>query len=94
MDLDADGNPLKQKISRLTVASDKAHGLLGKVDLDLSRYGEEDFLVQQLPLEGCEYEGAFIEVGLKGAESKAPLSKGSPTAEGAAATNSSMLLLV
>jgi hypothetical protein len=45
IDMDEDGNPTKPKMSVLTVASDKAHGLLGKADLDLSLFTKDDFNV-------------------------------------------------
>ena len=44
IEVDADGNPTKPKNSKLTVASDKSHGLLGKIELDLSKYGKDEFV--------------------------------------------------
>lgn len=70
MEVDAEGKPTRSKMSQLVVASDKAHGILGKADLDLSQFGTTDFQVHQLPLRECEYENAFIEVRLKGAEKR------------------------
>jgi len=43
MDVDANGRPTKSKMSQLVVASDKAHGILGKADLDLSQFGQDEF---------------------------------------------------
>lgn len=51
--------------SQLTVASDKARGILGKADLDLSQFSYDDFKVLKLDVRDCQYEGAWIEVGLK-----------------------------
>mmetsp|Transcript_23650 Transcript_23650/g.31694 ORF Transcript_23650/g.31694 Transcript_23650/m.31694 type:complete len:88 (+) Transcript_23650:64-327(+) len=36
MEIDFGGKPTRAKMSQLVVASDKAHGILGKADLDLS----------------------------------------------------------
>ena len=52
--------------SQLTVASDKARGILGKAELDLSLYGDNEFKIHKLPLTNCKYADAFVEVGLKG----------------------------
>ena len=52
------------------IASDKAHGILGKADLDLSQFGTTDFQVHVLPLRDCAFEGASVEVRLKGAEKR------------------------
>lgn len=68
MDIDASGKPTRAKMSQLVVASDKTHGILGKADLDLSQFGIDDFRVHTLPLRDCAYEGASIEVHLKGQE--------------------------
>ena len=38
---------------------------MGKAELDLSLYGDDDFNILKLKLENCEFEDAFIEVGLK-----------------------------
>ena len=43
MEVDFNGNPTRAKMSNLVVASDKAHGILGKADLDLSQFGKDDF---------------------------------------------------
>ncbi len=51
--------------SQLTVASDKARGILGKADLDLSKFEYDDFNVLRLDVRECSFEGAWIEVGLK-----------------------------
>ena len=48
------------------MASDKSHGILGKAELDLSVFGDEDFHSVTLDLIDCKYEGAQISVGLKG----------------------------
>ena len=69
MEVDGDGNPTKSKMSKLTVASDKQHGLLGKADLDLSKFVKDDFMSFTLPLESCTesgvmVDGATIEVAL------------------------------
>jgi len=47
------------------VASDKARGILGKADLDLAQFSYDDYKVQRIEIRECEYEGAWIEVGLK-----------------------------
>lgn len=49
-------------------------------------------MVRQLALTECAYEGAFIEVGLKGSENATPKSKGTPT--GGAEANSSLVTLL
>lgn len=69
MATDENGTPQK-KLSKLTVASDKAHGILGTADLDLSLFEQEggDYRMHQIPLENCAYENATITVGLKGVE--------------------------
>ena len=41
---------------------------MGKADLDLSQYGLGEFQVHTLSLRDCQFEGASIEVHLKGAE--------------------------
>ena len=43
MEVDANNRPVKSKMSQLVVASNKQHGILGKADLDLSKYGTADF---------------------------------------------------
>lgn len=50
------------------VASDKAHGILGKADLDLSQFGQDEFQAHTLSLRDCAYENAQIVVHLKGQE--------------------------
>ena len=64
--MDTDGKPTKSKMSILTVASSKEIGILGKCELDLTKYGTDEFNMLKLPLTDCKYENAFIEVGLKG----------------------------
>ena len=46
--------------------SDKTRGTVGKAELDLALYGDNEFKTIKLPLQNCKYEGAFIEVGIKG----------------------------
>lgn len=65
MDVDADGNPTKAKMSKLTVTGDKGKGVLGEADLNLSEYAEHEFKIFKLPLKNCADPEAFIEVGLK-----------------------------
>ena len=79
--------------------SDKARGTLGKADLDLALYGENEFKIIKLPLMNCKYEGAFIEVGLKGTintkAAKTPTAAGNDTqVDGGSGLNSSMLTLL
>ena len=52
------------------VASDKAHGILGKANLNLAEYGVNEFQVHKLSLKDCEFEGATVEVHLKGSEKR------------------------
>ena len=78
MDVDFDGKPTRPKNSQLVIASDKAHGILGKADLDLSQYGTADFQMHKLPLYDCAYEGAFVEVSLKGAEKRRASTRNAP----------------
>lgn len=78
MDVDFDGKPTRPKNSQLVIASDKAHGILGKADLDLSQYGTTDFQMHKLPLYDCAYEGAFVEVSLKGAEKRRASTRNAP----------------
>ena len=100
MEVDQDGNPTKSKVSKLTVASDKQHGLLGKAELDLSKFGKDDFITYTLQLESCEeagkeVEGATIEVALKGVEnSSSPQGGTSPNASADGNTNKSILAVV
>jgi hypothetical protein len=52
---------------------------LGKAELDLSLYGDDEFNILKLKLENCESEDAFIEVGLKATPVvKAPVAPPSP----------------
>ena len=80
MEVDANGKPTRPKNSQLVVASDKAHGIIGKANLDLSKFGIADFETHQLYLTDCEYEGAFIEVRLKGAEKRRQSTKNNTNA--------------
>ena len=52
--------------SQLSIASDKVRGIIGKADLDLAQFEYDDFNVIRLEIKECQYEGAWIEVGLKG----------------------------
>ena len=52
----------------LTVASDKQRGILGKCELDLAEFDYEDFRIHRIDLNECQYEGAWVEVGLKASE--------------------------
>lgn len=65
MPCDEDGKPTKKKMSQLTIASDKARGILGKADLDLAQFSYDDYNVIRCPIAECAYEGAWIEVALK-----------------------------
>lgn len=51
--------------SQLTIASDKSRGILGKCDLDMAKFSYDDFNVLRLNIGECQYEGSWIEVGLK-----------------------------
>ena len=51
--------------SQLTIASDKSRGILGKCDLDMAQFSYDDFNVLRLNIGECQYEGSWIEVGLK-----------------------------
>lgn len=68
--MDEEGRPTKKKISNLHVASDKQKGILGEAQLDLTNYGLNESKIMKLPLEKCEYEGAYIEISIKGTEAK------------------------
>jgi len=70
MDVDADGNPTKAKMSKLTIAADKGKGVLGEADLNLSEYSEGEFKIMKLPLKNCSDTDAFIEIGIKGSQAK------------------------
>ena len=60
-----EGIPTKPKMSQLIIVSDKSRGILGKCDLDLTKFSYDDFNVLRLNLSECQYEGSWIEVGLK-----------------------------
>ena len=66
MPCDEAGTPKKSKMSLLTVASDKQRGILGKAQLDLAKFSYDEYRIIRLEIEECKYEGAWIEVGLKG----------------------------
>jgi hypothetical protein len=66
MDVDAEGNPTKAKMSKLTIMGDKGKGVLGEADLNLSEYTENEFKVLKLPLKNCADPDGFIEVAIKG----------------------------
>ena len=51
--------------SQITVASDKARGILGKCDLDIAKFDYDDFRMHTIEIRECAYEGATIEIGLK-----------------------------
>ena len=53
------------------VAGEKSRGILGEAQLDLTAYGENESKTIKIPLDKCDYEGAYIEVTLKGVEAKA-----------------------
>lgn len=67
MACDESGMPTKPKMSQLTIASDRARGILGKCDLDLAKFSYDDFTIHKIDITECQYEGAWIEVGLKAA---------------------------
>jgi len=67
MPCDDDGKPTKAKMSQLTIASDRSRGILGKCDLDLALFDYDDFQMHRIEVRECAYEGAWVEVGLKGA---------------------------
>ena len=75
------------------IASDKAHGILGKADLDLSKYGTSDFQVHRLTLNECAYEDAIVEVHLKGAEKRKKSTRNTPAAQEDLAATSSIMTL-
>ena len=51
MQVDAEtGKPNKAKMSNLVVAGDKNKGILGKADLDLAAYGNNDVNILRLDL--------------------------------------------
>eukprot|EP00347_Sterkiella_histriomuscorum_P014694 403359906 len=69
MDVNEDGVPIKDKMSKLTVyavAKDKSKTALGEADLNLSEYGENDYKVMKLNLRKCEDPSGYIEVALRG----------------------------
>ena len=53
-------------MSRLTVVGSKAVGIVGNVNLDLSLFDTGEHRKQVLALQKCKFEGATIEVGLRG----------------------------
>lgn len=65
---------------------------MGKAELDLSLFTENDFNVLILPLKDCQYENSFIEVGLKGGVN-APKSPGKATA-GSESLNEKALIAI
>ena len=60
-----EGVPTKPKMSQLTIASDKARGILGTCDLDMAKFSYDDYNVLRLDINECQYEGSWIEVALK-----------------------------
>mmetsp|Transcript_35470 Transcript_35470/g.43404 ORF Transcript_35470/g.43404 Transcript_35470/m.43404 type:complete len:115 (+) Transcript_35470:34-378(+) len=53
MTCDEEGRPTKAKMSTLTVASDKARGILGKCDLDLAKFNYDDFQMHRIEVREC-----------------------------------------
>ena len=93
------GKPAKPKMSHLTIASDKSKGIVGKAELDLSLYGDNEFNVFRLKLTECQSEDAYIEVGLKGVPAKPkdiamPSSPSATSAQSQNAAGSDSLLLL
>ena len=62
------GKPMRKKESNLVVVGDKKTGILGKVKLDLSKYGDGEYRILVLPLEKAVYENSVIECHLKGVD--------------------------
>ena len=80
MDIDLETNkPTKPKISHLTIVSDKARGILGKCELNLSLYGDGEFNILKIPVQDCSSEEAYVEVGLKGVPAKKTSTPTSPS---------------
>ena len=77
MDVDAEGNPTKPKMSKLTVTGDRSQ-LLGEADLNLCEYAENEFKIIKLPLKNCADPDGFIEVGIKGSPTKEKKSTADP----------------
>ena len=44
---------MKEKMSILTVASDKSRGILGKADLNLAQFNYDDYRIMRLPIQEC-----------------------------------------
>lgn len=78
MEVDSSGKATRSKMSQLIVLSDKSRGVLGKAELDLSKYGTNDFEVHRLALQECAYEDAFVEVRLKGSEKRKQSTRNTP----------------
>ena len=72
------------------MAGKKEIGIIGKVELDLAIFKRDDYNNVKLMLGSCEYEGAFIEVGVKGTESKGNTSSGNLNATAISPLNHSM----
>jgi len=70
MEVNEDGLPTKEKMSKLTIGGEKGKGALGEADLNLSEYSEDEFKIFKLPLKKCADPDAYIEVGLKATASK------------------------
>lgn len=92
MDIGEDGKPTKAKMSHLHVASDKSRGIIGKAELDLSQYGQDEFNVIKLPLQDCISEDGYIEVGLKGVPAKKAEAP-SPSPSNASGSDSLLVLI-
>lgn len=54
----------------MTITGDKAKGVLGEADLNLSDYQEGEYKIFKLPLKNCEDGEAYIEVGLRATQAK------------------------
>jgi len=74
MDVNAEGIPVKDKMSKLTVSKDKGKQTLGEADLNLSDYTENEYKTMKIPLRKCTDPDAYIEVALRGtlAQEKTP----------------------
>ena len=94
MNIGPDEKATKSKMSQLVVLSDKAHGCLGKADLDLSKFGIGEFQEHRLPLFETQYQDAFVVVRLKGTEKEKRQStqNATPTQSAAGATGEDMAI--
>ncbi|CDW77592.1 UNKNOWN [Stylonychia lemnae] len=79
VDVDSDGKPSKEKMSKLTVysiAKDKSKTSLGEADLNLCDYGENDYRNLKLPLRKCDDSAAYIEVAIRGTQAQEKTPRG------------------